>query len=108
MLLNLSAFLAVNLLVLPNLSRSFKAPIASNFFCRKVTYRAQDIVSSSIGQQRKSSVAVLAYSEISELNEAIKKNSSMAYELFTKQKGIINYETAYLTLAALTQQGIYM
>ena len=94
--------------MLPNLSRSFKAPIASNFFCRKVAYRAQDIVSSSIIQQRKSSVAVLAYSDISELNEAIKKNSSMAYELFTKQKGIINYETAYLTLAALTQQGSYV
>ena len=105
MAMNLSAFLAVNILLLPDLSRSFKAPITSNFFCRKVQYRVQDIVSSSVSQERKSSLAVLAYSEISELNDAIKKNSSMAYELFTKQKGIINYETAYLTLAALTQQG---
>ena len=95
-------------MLLPDLSRSFKAPITSNFFCRKVQYRTQDIVSSSISQERKSSVAVLAYSEIAELNDAIKKNSSMAYELFTKQKGIINYETAYLTLAALTQQGTHM
>lgn len=68
--------------------------------------RRTDLLPSINCQFGKSSIALLAYTNIAELNEEIKKDSSKAYELFNKQKGVINFETAYLTLAALTQQGL--
>lgn len=92
-------FLASTLLLLPKLTRSFKPTSRNNLI------RQTDLLPSSKCQFRESSIALLAYTNIAELNEEIKKDSSKAYELFNKQKGVINFETAYLTLAALTQQG---
>jgi hypothetical protein len=96
-------FFASTILLLSQLAGSFKA-ISKNH--RRNGPSRTDLLPSSKWHSRKSSIAILAYTNIAELNEEIKKDSSRAYELFNQQKGVINFETAYLTLAALTQQGL--
>lgn len=98
-------FFAFTFLLLPQLTGSFKA-ISRNHLTRRNGHSRTDLLPSSKWHSRKSSIAILAYTNIAELNEEIKKDSSRAYELFNQQKGVINFETAYLTLAALTQQGL--
>lgn len=56
-------------------------------------------------QQSQISVASSAYGDMKELNNAIRLNSTMAYDLFLQQNGTIDMETVYLTLTALAQQG---
>lgn len=98
----LAVIKAVSLLLLPCLTSSFRVSHAIK--SSSVSADMRTYASQLNCQPRKSSVAVLAYSDIAELNNAIRKNSSMAYELFNQQKGIIDFETAYLTVGALTQQ----
>lgn len=98
-------FFAFTFLLLPQLTGSFKA-ISRNHLTRRNGPSRTDLLPSSKWHSRGSSIAILAYTNIAELNEEIKKDSSRAYELFNQQKGVINFETAYLTLAALTQQGL--
>mmetsp|Transcript_28121 Transcript_28121/g.26977 ORF Transcript_28121/g.26977 Transcript_28121/m.26977 type:complete len:262 (-) Transcript_28121:63-848(-) len=47
------------------------------------------------------------YTDMMELNEAIRSDSSAAYKLFLAQEGNVNMDTVYLVVAALTQQGAY-
>ena len=95
----------VTLLLLPCLISSFR--VSRMIKTSSTSADMRSYIPQSNTQSSRSSVAVLAYSDIAELNNAIRKNSSMAYELFNQQKGIIDFETAYLTLAALTQQRKY-
>jgi hypothetical protein len=92
----------VTIFLLPCLISSFR--VSRVIKTSSVSADMRPYISQTNSQSSRSSVAVLAYSDIAELNNAIRKNSSMAYELFNQQKGIIDFETAYLTLAALTQQ----
>jgi hypothetical protein len=98
----LAVIKVLTLLLLPCLISSFR--VSRVIKTSSVSADMRPYISQTNSQSSRGSVAVLAYSDIAELNNAIRKNSSMAYELFNQQKGIIDFETAYLTLAALTQQ----
>ena len=93
--------LALIVVIFSSVSRSYQT---HSFLSR---YKMNGIDRHALSEQRSRSTRINAYADIEELNEAIRKDSSKAFELLTEQQGKINMETVHLTLNALSVKGTY-
>ena len=92
--------------VLLSLSSSYQSMRTSKFSRYQNSESDRRVsFSSNYCKQKQNSLTAFAYKDINELNDELRKNPSKAYDMFKEQNGVMNIETAYLTLTALAQQG---